>query len=152
MYNLNYTPTTLGVQHWREIISGGTRTKKVEYHCSSQSAHGWRWGCQPHAPAALYPDVDFWYSFLLQAESTPEPCFCEVGTEFLYIIYINFMIQRVESYSLFLRSPTCERCLEKEESATHILCDCDAIAYLRFRHLGHCFIEPARWLPRRPYK
>jgi hypothetical protein len=33
--------------------------------------------------------------------------------------------------------PTCERCLEKDESATHILYDCDAIAYLRFRHLGH---------------
>jgi hypothetical protein len=35
MYNLNYTPTNLGVQSWREIISGGMRTKKVEYHCSS---------------------------------------------------------------------------------------------------------------------
>jgi hypothetical protein len=34
MYNLNYTPTTSGVQSWREIISGGKRTKKVEYHCS----------------------------------------------------------------------------------------------------------------------
>jgi hypothetical protein len=34
MYNFNYTPTTLGVQSWREIISGGTQTKKVEYHCS----------------------------------------------------------------------------------------------------------------------
>jgi hypothetical protein len=32
MYNLNYTPKTLGLQSWREIISGGTRTKKVEYH------------------------------------------------------------------------------------------------------------------------
>jgi hypothetical protein len=32
MYNLDYTPTTLGVQSWREIISGGTRTKKVKYH------------------------------------------------------------------------------------------------------------------------
>jgi hypothetical protein len=32
MYNLHYVPTTLGVQSWREIISGGTRTKKVEYH------------------------------------------------------------------------------------------------------------------------
>jgi hypothetical protein len=28
MYNLNYAPTTLGVQSWREIISGGTRTEK----------------------------------------------------------------------------------------------------------------------------
>jgi hypothetical protein len=34
MYDLNYTPTTLGVQSWREIISGGMRTNKVEYHCS----------------------------------------------------------------------------------------------------------------------
>jgi hypothetical protein len=39
-------------------------------------------------------------------------------------------------------SPTCERCLEKDESATSILCDCEAIAYLRFRHLGHYFMEP----------
>jgi hypothetical protein len=36
MYNLNYAPTTLGVQSRREIISGGTRTKNVEYHCSSR--------------------------------------------------------------------------------------------------------------------
>jgi hypothetical protein len=33
MYNLNYAPTILGVQSRREIKSGGTRTKKVEYHC-----------------------------------------------------------------------------------------------------------------------
>jgi hypothetical protein len=33
MYNLNYAPTTLGVQSWREIICGGTRTKKVQYRC-----------------------------------------------------------------------------------------------------------------------
>jgi hypothetical protein len=39
--------------------------------------------------------------------------------------------------------PTCERCLEEEESATHILCDCEAIAYLRFRHLGQFFMEPS---------
>jgi hypothetical protein len=31
--------------------------------------------------------------------------------------------------------PICERCLEEDESATHILCDCEAIANLRFRHL-----------------
>jgi hypothetical protein len=39
--------------------------------------------------------------------------------------------------------PTCERCLEKDESATHILCDCELIAYLRFRHLGQYFLEPS---------
>jgi hypothetical protein len=29
------------------------------------------------------------------------------------------------------------------KSATHILCDCEAIAYLRFRHLGQYFMEPS---------
>jgi hypothetical protein len=38
MYNLHDVPTTLVVQSWIEIISGGTRTKKVEYHWSSQYA------------------------------------------------------------------------------------------------------------------
>jgi hypothetical protein len=38
--------------------------------------------------------------------------------------------------------PTCKRCLEKDE-ATNILCDCGAIAYLRFRHLGQFFMKPS---------
>jgi hypothetical protein len=38
--------------------------------------------------------------------------------------------------------PVCERCLEKDESATHILCDLEAIDYLRFCHLGHYLLEP----------
>jgi hypothetical protein len=40
---------------------------------SIQSAHRWRWGCQPHAPAALYTQEYSWYSFLLEVESTPGP-------------------------------------------------------------------------------
>jgi hypothetical protein len=39
--------------------------------------------------------------------------------------------------------PTCERCLEEDESATRIPCDCEAIANLRFRHLGQFFMEPS---------
>jgi hypothetical protein len=39
-------------------------------------------------------------------------------------------------------NPTCERCLEEDESATHVLCDYEAIAYLRFHHLGQFFTEP----------
>jgi hypothetical protein len=31
----------------------------------------------------------------------------------------------------FTDDPTCEKCLEEDESATHILRDCEAIAYLR---------------------
>jgi hypothetical protein len=38
---------------------------------------------------------------------------------------------------------TCERCLEEDESATHILCDFEAIANLRFRQLGQFFMEPS---------
>jgi hypothetical protein len=38
-----------------------------------QSAHRWRWGCQPYAAAVFYPHEDFWYWFLLEAESTPGP-------------------------------------------------------------------------------
>jgi hypothetical protein len=37
--------------------------------------------------------------------------------------------------------PTCEKCLQEDESATHILCDCEAIANLRFCHLGQFFME-----------
>jgi hypothetical protein len=34
---------------------------------------------------------------------------------------------------------TCERCLQEDEAATHILCECEAIAHLRFHHLAPIF-------------
>jgi hypothetical protein len=37
----------------------------------------------------------------------------------------------------------CERCLEEDESAAHIPCDCEAIAYLRFCHMDQFFMEPS---------
>jgi hypothetical protein len=40
-----------------------------------------------------------------------------------------------------MKDPICERCLEADESATHVLCVCEALAHLRFRHLGQFFIE-----------
>jgi hypothetical protein len=39
-----------------------------------------------------------------------------------------------------------ERCLENEDSVTHILCDCEAIAYLRLQHMGRYFVEPSDYL------
>jgi hypothetical protein len=39
-------------------------------------------------------------------------------------------------------SPICEKRLE-DDSATHILCDCETVAYLRFRHMGQFFMEPS---------
>jgi hypothetical protein len=41
-----------------------------------------------------------------------------------------------------INNPIRERCLEADESATHVLCDCEDIAHLRFRHLGQFFMEP----------
>jgi hypothetical protein len=40
-------------------------------HIFRHSAYRWRQGCQPYAPATFYPQKDSWYSFLLEAESTP---------------------------------------------------------------------------------
>jgi hypothetical protein len=37
------------------------------------------------------------------------------------------------------------RCLEDDESSKHILCDCEAIAYAIFRHLGQFFMEPREY-------
>jgi hypothetical protein len=40
-------------------------------------------------------------------------------------------------------SPRCQSCLQKGELGKHILCDCEATAYLRFRHMGHYFMKPS---------
>jgi hypothetical protein len=34
-----------------------------------------------------------------------------------------------------VKSPECERCKQASETTTHVLCDCEALAVLRFRHL-----------------
>jgi hypothetical protein len=47
--------------------------------------------------------------------------------------------------------PACERYLQEDESATHILCDCEAIAYLRFRHIGQFFMEPSDFYDASPF-
>jgi hypothetical protein len=41
-----------------------------------------------------------------------------------------------------MNDPIRERCLEADESATHFLCDYEALAYLRFCHLGQFFMKP----------
>jgi uncharacterized metal-binding protein len=34
-----------------------------------------------------------------------------------------------------VKSPGCERCKQASEMASHVLCDCEAPAALRFRHM-----------------
>jgi hypothetical protein len=39
-----------------------------DFILSRQWAYRWRLGCQPYAPAALYPRNILWNSFLLEVE------------------------------------------------------------------------------------
>ena len=43
-----------------------------------------------------------------------------------------------------LDSPRCDRCHQVFETASHILCDCEALVVLRFRHLSHSFLTTRR--------
>jgi hypothetical protein len=51
-----------------------------------------------------------------------------------------------------MKTPICEKFQEKEDSAIRILCDCDTIACLRFRHIGHPFMEPSDIMTPIPHK
>jgi hypothetical protein len=73
--NMNFITTgeywiETGLEMTEPISVTGRRGSHI---FSRQSAHRWRLGCQPYAPAALYPQQDSWYSFLLEAESTLWP-------------------------------------------------------------------------------
>jgi hypothetical protein len=39
-------------------------------------------------------------------------------------------------------SLVCDRCKQASETASHFLCECVALARLRFRQLGHHFLKP----------
>jgi hypothetical protein len=41
-----------------------------------------------------------------------------------------------------LDSPLCRKCGVMEETLTHILCECEALASLKHAYLGSFFLEP----------
>ena len=41
-----------------------------------------------------------------------------------------------------INSPLCRKCGAEEETSTHILCECEALASLRHAHLGSLFLDP----------
>jgi len=41
-----------------------------------------------------------------------------------------------------VHGPNCDSRKQASETASHILCDCEALATLQFRHLGHHFMKP----------
>jgi hypothetical protein len=49
-------------------------------------------------------------------------------------------------------SPICDRCQEEDQTATHILCECGALSYLRFRHLGQHLMETSDYFDVPTYK
>jgi hypothetical protein len=51
--------------------TGSEGSRRLKLPGFSVGTWGWK-GCLPYAPAALTPRKDPWYSFLLQAESTPK--------------------------------------------------------------------------------
>jgi len=36
-------------------------------------------------------------------------------------------------------NPTCRRCGAEDETSVHVLCECEALASLRYTHMGSCF-------------
>jgi len=60
---------TIPLQAWTDP-EGSRRLRLPDY----KTVGTWRWqGCQPYAPAAFTPRKYSWFSFLLEAESTPGP-------------------------------------------------------------------------------
>ena len=55
--------------HYRPEVARGFQEVKVPR--LRDSGPGWWEGCQPYAPAAFTPRKFSWYSFLLEAESSP---------------------------------------------------------------------------------
>ena len=41
-----------------------------------------------------------------------------------------------------INSPTCRKCGTEEETSVNILCECDALASLRYTYLGYFFLDP----------
>ena len=39
-------------------------------------------------------------------------------------------------------NPTCRKCGTEEETSVHILCECEALASLRYAYLGSFFLHP----------
>ena len=41
-----------------------------------------------------------------------------------------------------VNTPECDRCNQVSEMASLVLCDCEALATLRFRHVGCHLVQP----------
>jgi len=39
-------------------------------------------------------------------------------------------------------NPICKKCGIEEETSVHVLCECEALAWLRYTYLGSFFLDP----------
>jgi hypothetical protein len=44
-----------------------------------------------------------------------------------------------------VNNPICRRCYLQTETASHVLCECEALAETRFRYLGRHFLKPGNY-------
>jgi len=44
-----------------------------------------------------------------------------------------------------INSPECDGCNQVSETASHVLCSCEGLARLRFRHLVWHFVKPGNF-------
>ena len=69
LHNAKGKGKAIPLQAWRGP-EGSRRLRLPDF----KTVGTWRWqGCQPYAPATFTPRKYSWYSFLLEAESTPGP-------------------------------------------------------------------------------
>jgi hypothetical protein len=71
VWDTGETEVKVNQSHYRPEVSRVFQEVKVPR--LRDNGPGWWQGCQPYAPAAFNPRKYFWYSFLLEAESTPGP-------------------------------------------------------------------------------
>jgi hypothetical protein len=67
--------------------------------------------------------------------------YCDIPVSTAFQVLAESVEGNYKSEMGLTNNPIWERCLQKDESATHILCDCEAIAYLKFYHLSDYFME-----------
>jgi hypothetical protein len=133
LYRLKCGSCTLGLGFWRDVNIGRIIGTKIAI----------RWNRINYTQMIGFPtypvtDTILWINYCISHSNQVPELRWMVGllTGHSHLKGHFFKLGRMDD-------PTCERCLEEHESATHVLCDCEAIAHLWFRHLGTFFMEPS---------
>jgi hypothetical protein len=111
----------------REVIRGWTNSKHTEYW---QSIHGRRQARGFLKRLSAKRDGE-----LLSLSRNQLRILTGLFTGHCHLKGHLFILGLVDS-------PKCDRCKQASERASHDLCNCEALAALRFRYLGHYFVKP----------